>query len=152
MISCETNDLLQASACFKCIPAGSQEEVMIYLLGQIVDPTLTPQEMMDASACFKCIPKGMQWGVIAWLLCQTANGQIMNSNLLASGLAQLAGGTVTVNNANADPANVILLTYYSLDGNQATVSYGTIVTGTSFVITSSNSGDTNMVAWAILKP
>jgi hypothetical protein len=150
MISCETNDLLQASACFKCIPAGSQEEVMIYLLGQIVDPTLTPQEMMDASACFKCIPKGMQWGVIAWLLCQTANGQIMNSNLLASGIAQLAGGTVTVNNPNALATNVILLTYQG--AGQSAVSYDNIVPGVSFDINTGNGGDNGVVSWAILKP
>jgi hypothetical protein len=130
-----------------------ENAVITYLLGQIVDPTLTPQQMMDGAVCFNsCIPPGYQAAIQTYLLCQTANGQIMNSNLLASGLAQLAGGTVTVNNANADPANVILLTYYSLDGGLATVSYGTIVEGASFVINSSNPGDTNMVAWAILKP
>ena len=86
---------------------------------------------------------------LVFLLCLTTN---QNMNLLSSGVAQLAGGTATVLDANASSTNVILLSYFSLDGNNASVSYGTIVPGVSFKITSSYSQDTNLVSWAILKP
>lgn len=77
---------------------------------------------------------------------------MISSQVLDSGLATLSGGTATVLTTSASATNPILLSYFSLDGNLANVSYGTIVAGTSFVITSSNGADTNMVAWAILKP
>jgi hypothetical protein len=77
---------------------------------------------------------------------------MISSQVLDSGLATLAGGTVTVPTTSASATNPILLTYFSLDGSSATISYGNVVPGTSFTINSSNSGDTNMVAWAILKP
>lgn len=76
----------------------------------------------------------------------------VNSQILASGLAQLSGGTVVVSSAAALATNPILLTYFSLNNQQATIGYGTVVDGVSFTITSANPTDNNMVAWAILKP
>lgn len=76
---------------------------------------------------------------------------VRNPHILDSGLATLAGGTATVLSASAAATRAILLSYYSLDGNGATVRYGTIVDGVSFVITSSNGADTNQVSWAILE-
>ena len=70
--------------------------------------------------------------------------------VLDFGVATLVAGTVIVASAAASATNPILLSYYSVDGSVATVSYGTIVEATSFVITSSNDVDTNKVAWAIL--
>lgn len=150
MISCDATSLLAASECLdQNIPAGRMPAVIAYLLAVIAGGPTDPQSLLSASACIdKVIPRGMMQAVITYLLCQIN----MNSNLLASGLATLVGGTVTVNTTAADPANAILLTYFSLDGNQATVSYSNVVAGTSFQIKSSNGQDTNMVAWAILKP
>lgn len=72
-ISCDPNALLDASKCFKCIPSGTQSEVMIYLLQQIAGNTETTDQLMDHSKCYKCIPAGMQPEVITYLLCQIAN-------------------------------------------------------------------------------
>ena len=151
-VSCDPNDLLLASKCLKCIPAGAQNEVIIYLLSMIAGVDPNPNELMSLARCMRCIPTGMQLEVQTYLLCQIQNEALMNSNLLASGIAQLVGGTATVNNANALATNAILLTYYSLNGSSATVTYGTITPGVSFVISSSNGADTNLVSWAILKP
>lgn len=70
--------------------------------------------------------------------------------ILDSGVATLVAGTATVLSASALAANPIVLGYYSVDGSLATVAYGTIVDGVSFVITSSNEEDTNKVSWVIL--
>lgn len=72
-VSCDPNNLVQAAACFKCIPSGAQNEVVIYLLNQILGTGLTPQQLMDASSCYKCIPRGMQAEVQTFLLCQIVN-------------------------------------------------------------------------------
>lgn len=72
-ISCEPNDLLLQAKCFKCIPFGMQNEVIIYLLNQLLGTGLTPQQLMDNAKCFKCIPAGMQPEVQTYLLCQIAN-------------------------------------------------------------------------------
>jgi hypothetical protein len=89
---------------------------------------------------------------LTFLLCKTAYQQFMNARVLDAGLATLSGGTVTVSSTSAAATNPILLTYYSLDGNAATITYGYVVAGVSFDISSSNGADTNMVSWAILKP
>ena len=73
-ISCDDpNVLLEAAKCFKCIPAGMQPEVIIYLLNVISELNLTPQQLIDNSTCFRCIPKGQQAEVQTYLLCQIAN-------------------------------------------------------------------------------
>lgn len=72
-ISCEPNALLAASACMKCIPTGTQNEVIIYLLNTISGLNLTPQQLVDAARCYKCVPAGMQAEVQTYLLCQIAN-------------------------------------------------------------------------------
>ncbi len=71
-ISCEPADLQEASKCYKCIPTGTQSEVMIMLLNVISGLNLTPQELMERSSCYKCIPAGMQFEVQTYLLCQIA--------------------------------------------------------------------------------
>lgn len=70
--------------------------------------------------------------------------------VLDSGVATLVAGKVTVSSTMAATTNPILLSYYSVDGTQATVAYGTIIAATSFVITSSNPTDTNKVSWSIV--
>ena len=147
-VNCDPNALLQAAACFKCLPPGAQSEVITYLLAVIAGGSTDPNTLMQEANCMKCIPDGMQAEIQTYLLCQIN----MFSKVLDNGVVALVGGSATVNSASASAANTVLLTYYSLDRNQATVSYSTIVSGTSFVITSSNPVDTNEVSWAILKP
>lgn len=76
-ISCDPNDLMQASACYKCIAPGMQPEVIIYLLAQLLNATngasTDPQVLMQEAQCMRCIPAGMQEEVMTYLLCQLAN-------------------------------------------------------------------------------
>lgn len=72
-VSCEPNDLLEESKCFKCIPSGTQNEVIIYLLNQLLETPLTVQQLLDGAKCFRCIPQGMQLEVQTYLLCQALN-------------------------------------------------------------------------------
>jgi hypothetical protein len=46
-----------------------QNEVIIYLLNQILGTGLTPEQLMDAAKCYKCIPPGSQLEVQTYLLC-----------------------------------------------------------------------------------
>ena len=72
-IDCDPHALEEAAKCFKCVPAGAQTEVMIYLLQQISGNTDTPDQLMQKANCMRCIPRGMQSEVITYLLCQIAN-------------------------------------------------------------------------------
>lgn len=149
-VDCSPAALIEAASCYKCIPNGLQIPVILYLLDSLgADGRLGPAELMNRAACYKCIPPGMQAEVQTYLLCGTLSDVIMNSKLLDTGIAQLAGGTATVNSASADAGNVILLTMYG-SGNPA--SYSNIIAGVSFDINSSSSQDNNLVSWAILKP
>lgn len=65
--------LLASAKCYKCIPVGEQQAVIIYLLNEILGTGLTPAQLMTAAKCYKCIPIGMQPEVITYLLCQIAN-------------------------------------------------------------------------------
>lgn len=75
-ISCDPNDLMAAAKCFKCIPGGMQNEVIIYLLANILNAetgaSMEPSYLMEKAKCFKCIPAGMQAEVETYLLCQIA--------------------------------------------------------------------------------
>ena len=57
----------------KCIPTGAQNEVIIYLLNQLLAAPQTMQQLLDGAKCYKCIPAGMQMEVQTYLLCQIAN-------------------------------------------------------------------------------
>ena len=72
-ISCNPNDLLEGAKCMKCIPSGAQNEVIIYLLNQMLTTPKTTQQLLDGANCYKCIPSGMQQEVQTYLLCQIAN-------------------------------------------------------------------------------
>lgn len=72
-ISCDPKDLLEAAKCYACIPKGAQEEVVIYLLNQLLTTPKTVQELMNGAACYRCIPQGMQAEVQTYLLCQILN-------------------------------------------------------------------------------
>lgn len=145
----DTGQLLADSSCLNCLTDKQLLESLAGILAEIYVEDKTVEQIRDAITCLFCTSPKQLKSAIAYLLCQT---QFMNSRILDSGLAHLSGGTATVTNVNASASNPILLSYYSLNGNQATITYGSIVAGTSFVITSSNGSDTNWVAWSILKP
>lgn len=65
-----TDELLEASKCYDCIPSGEQNAVIIYLLNQILGTGLTVQQLLDQSKCYKCVPGLMQKEVIIYLLNQ----------------------------------------------------------------------------------
>ena len=65
--------LVTAAACYKCIPAGMQPEVQIYLLNVISGLNLSPAELMERSACYKCIPQGQLLEVQVMLMNEIAN-------------------------------------------------------------------------------
>lgn len=64
----ETDILLEAAKCYKCIPAGTQNEVIIYLLNELLDTPKTIQELLDGAKCYKCIPAGTQLEAQTFLL------------------------------------------------------------------------------------
>lgn len=75
-VNCDPNALMQAAACYKCIPQGMQPEVMIYLLANILNAqngaAVDAATLITQSKCYKCIPTGTQDEVITYLLCQIA--------------------------------------------------------------------------------
>jgi hypothetical protein len=72
-ISCDPNDLAEASKCFDCIPKNIQNSVIIYLLNVISELNLTPEQLVENSKCYDCIPKNIQPAVQTYLLCQISN-------------------------------------------------------------------------------
>lgn len=78
-ISCDPNDLLEASKCFHCgIPTGMQLAVQTYLLDQIRishgGAVMTVEQLLAAAKCFQhCIPAGFEGAVQLYLECQLAN-------------------------------------------------------------------------------
>lgn len=66
----DVDTLIKDSDCYRCIPTGMQNEVIIYLLNQILGTGLTPDQLVREAACYKCIPTGMQPEVQIYLLCQ----------------------------------------------------------------------------------
>lgn len=71
-VNCDPAALVEAAKCYKCIPTGTQSEVMIMLLNVISGLNLTPQQLMERASCYKCIPTGMQPEVHTMLLCEIA--------------------------------------------------------------------------------
>lgn len=72
-VDCDPNALMEAAKCYKCIPKGTQPEVMILLLNAISGLNLTPEELVTRAKCYKCIPPGMQPEVQTMLLCEILN-------------------------------------------------------------------------------
>lgn len=148
----DINQIIEDSACFECLSDKQLDQAMALVpVKFFMDDATVPTVAQDIS-CLTCASPKQLKAALAYLLCVTSNQQTINMNLLDSGVATLAGGTATVLSTSASTTNAILLTYYSLNGNQATVSYGGVVNGVLFVITSSNNTDTNQVSWAILQP
>lgn len=72
----DPNALMQAAACYRCIPGGMQNEVIIYILAQMLNAqtgaAVDPATLMANAACFKCVPMGTQSEVMTYLLAQLA--------------------------------------------------------------------------------
>lgn len=71
-ISCETNDLAEASKCF-CFGELQQLAIQTYLLQQYVGDTSTPAELLDAAKCFECMSPKQLLMIQNHILCQLAN-------------------------------------------------------------------------------
>lgn len=68
------------------------------------------------------------------------------------GTTTLSGGTATVNNTQTQTDSLIFLSDCAEGGTLGSLSVGTRVAGTSFVINSSNALDTSLVCWNIYQP
>lgn len=66
-------------------------------------------------------------------------------------VATLVGGTVTVSNTSVTATSKIFLSHQNSSGTIGTLSLGTIVGGTSFVINSTSILDTSDVAYLIVQ-
>lgn len=144
-------DMIKDSACFTCLSDKQMLQGVASIPAFLSFEGKTTQQIRDEIKCLVCTDQKRMKAMLVMLLCKTANQIIMNANLLDCGIATLANGTATVTSAYADSGNTILLSYFSLDNTGATVVYNTVVNGVSFMISSTNPTDTNLVSWAILK-
>jgi len=78
-------------------------------------------------------------------------GQIQIGNL-AAGSATLVAGTVTVSTTNVTANTIIILTGQNSSGTHGELTVSNRTAGTSFVITSSNAGDTRLVGYILIEP
>lgn len=108
---------------------------------------LSAATVREAQIVGSGLPGGTLDTAIVFLLYQLA---LNNSTVLDSGVATLSSGAATVNTPYVKAANPVILTYYSLNNNAATIRYGSVVDGVSFVITSTNNSDSNKVSWAVI--
>jgi parallel beta-helix repeat protein len=67
-----------------------------------------------------------------------------------SGTATLVAGTVTINTAEVQAGDTILVTRYTPAGTVGDLRLGAIVAGTSFVVNSAAGTDTSNIAWRIV--
>ncbi len=75
--------------------------------------------------------------------------KLNNPVIVDQGSATLVAGTVTVANTNVFPGAEIVVTTITPGGTPGALFVGTITAGTSFVINSTNAGDTSIVRWEI---
>lgn len=68
------------------------------------------------------------------------------------GTATLVAGTATVTTTRVTDDSIILLTGQGSGGTEAAVYVSARVAGTSFTITSTDAGNTQLVAWVLLEP
>lgn len=70
--------------------------------------------------------------------------------ILAGGQATLVAGTVTVSTPLISANSQVILTNALVGGTAGVLSVGTVVSGISFVINSSNASDTSTVNWFLV--
>lgn len=71
----DPNELMQAATCAQCIPKGMELPVIIWLVQQYVENTMTTDQLLQAASCYKCIPADMQLVVLIYLLDQFLQSQ-----------------------------------------------------------------------------
>lgn len=74
VLNCDPQALITAAAPYQKIRGENLDnEVIIYLLNQILGTGLTPEQLITEARCMSCIPTGMQAEVQTFLLCQIVN-------------------------------------------------------------------------------
>lgn len=72
-VSCDINDLANASKCYCYSDQKQVDAIIIYLLAQIAETTLTPAELAKQAACY-CYPDTRSRdAVMLYLLCAIAD-------------------------------------------------------------------------------
>lgn len=72
-VSCDTNDLAEASKCFCYGDQRTIDAIIIYLLKTIAKDTSTPAQLAQKASCF-CYPDTRSRdAVMLYLLCATAD-------------------------------------------------------------------------------
>lgn len=71
-VSCDPNDLLAKSKCFRCLD-GMHQEVQTYLLAVIAGASLDPDVLLANAKAFQKLTGASQIEVQNYLLCQIAN-------------------------------------------------------------------------------
>lgn len=145
-------ELMRDSACYACMSDKEMLQATAAMQASLFLEGKTVEEVRDTVKCLICATPKQLKAAMTLLLCQSALSQFMNSNVLDSGIATLAGGVALVLSTSALSTNPILLTYYYISGAVGTLYYDTVVDGVSFSIHSSNLADTNKVSWVIIKP
>lgn len=107
--------------------------------------------LLESAKCFGGLSKKELNAAIAQLMCNI-NAVVATHAIIDAGIVTLSGGAATtVASASVSTTTPVLLTYYSLDTDAATLVYQNVVDGVSFDIVSSKPGDTNKVSWAVLR-
>lgn len=63
----DAQTLVNNARCLECLPAGTQQQVIVYLLGQLVGQS-DPQTILNNSRCFACLPPGTSETAMIYLL------------------------------------------------------------------------------------
>lgn len=72
-VNCDPAALVNAAACFSCIPESMQKPVELYLLAVAAGGSMDPATLVANAKCFTCIDHSMREAVAEYLLCQIAN-------------------------------------------------------------------------------
>jgi selenophosphate synthase len=72
--------------------------------------------------------------------------------VMAWGVTQLTGGTVSVTLPAVGPQSIVIVSRMTPSGNTGHLAVPTVSPGTGFTITSSNNGDNSQVAYLVLGP
>jgi len=100
--------------------------------------TTTPDDALEVEGNIELVTAGNKLKI--------ATGS--NASVGTSG--NMTAGSITISTTAVTANSIIFLQHNTPGGTQGILSYGTIIVGTSFVITSSNAADTSTVNWWIL--
>lgn len=145
----DLRQLMQDSVCINCFSNKEKLQAVVAALADELVTDETIPEIRDAMKCLLCATPGQIQSAIIYLLIQIIT---MSPRILDSGIATLSASAALVVTNNAKAANPIVLGYYSQNGSVGSLRYENIVEGVSFQISSTAISDTNLVAWAIVRP